>query len=76
MTPLKAIREKCLDCCGGSAHEVKICQVTRCSLHPFRLGHNPNRKGLGNKNFLSSLHDSATNSGRATKRAGAACDTL
>ena len=39
-TPLKAIREKCLDCVY-SAHEVKMCVMTDCALHPFRFGKNP-----------------------------------
>ena len=49
MTPIKAIRLKCLDCCCGSAHEVKLCPCTDCSLYRFRMGHNPNikRKGSG-----------------------------
>src|SRR5437868_3349382 len=25
MSPLRAIRAKCLDCCAGSAHEVGLC---------------------------------------------------
>ena len=41
--PVKAIREHCLDCCGGSALEVQTCTVTKCALHPFRLGKNPYR---------------------------------
>lgn len=41
-TPGKAIREKCLDCCG-SANEVKACPVTECALYPFRFGKNPYR---------------------------------
>lgn len=44
MTPLRAIREKCLDCCCGSAHEVKMCVCEDCTLYPFRLGKNPNIK--------------------------------
>ena len=44
MTPIKAIRAKCLDCCCGSQTEVKLCTCTDCSLYPFRLGHNPNIK--------------------------------
>ena len=44
MTPVKAIRVKCLDCCCNSANEVKACELTTCSLHPFRLGKNPNKK--------------------------------
>jgi len=45
MRPLKAIKEFCLDCCGGSHKEVKLCVSPKCSLFPFRLGHNPNRGG-------------------------------
>lgn len=43
MNPLKAIREKCLDCCCGQPQEVKLCPATGCALHPFRLGKNPYR---------------------------------
>lgn len=42
MTPVKAIRSKCLDCCCGSAKEVRLCPVYDCPLYPFRMGHNPN----------------------------------
>lgn len=42
MTPLKAIREKCLDCCCGASAEVKLCPVTGCALWQYRFGHNPN----------------------------------
>ena len=45
MTPIKAIRAKCLDCCLGQANEVKLCPVTDCSLYPYRLGHNPKLQG-------------------------------
>jgi hypothetical protein len=41
---LKAIREKCLDCCGDSRKEVSECPCEKCSLHPFRFGKNPYRK--------------------------------
>ena len=47
-TPLKAIRSKCLDCCCGSAKEVRLCPAPDCPLYLFRYGHNPNRKGAGN----------------------------
>ena len=43
MRPLKAIKEFCLDCCGGSHKEVKLCVSPKCSLFPYRLGHNPKR---------------------------------
>lgn len=41
MTPLKAIRAKCLDCMCGQAKEVRICPSADCALYPFRLGKNP-----------------------------------
>jgi len=36
LTPLKAIRAKCLDCSGGNAQEVRKCPVKTCPLWPFR----------------------------------------
>ena len=49
LTPLKAIRVKCLDCCVGSSYEVRICHISDCPLHPYRFGKNPKRAGMGNK---------------------------
>ena len=42
--PLKAIRETCLDCCCGSASEVRKCVADDCPSWPFRMGINPFRK--------------------------------
>lgn len=47
LSPLKAIRAKCLDCVCESAQEVRLCPATNCPLYPYRMGHNPNRKGVG-----------------------------
>lgn len=44
LTPMKAIRAKCLDCMCGQANEVKLCPSEDCSLYPYRLGKNPNIK--------------------------------
>lgn len=44
MTPMQAIRAKCLECSCGSAKEVKLCPVVRCPLYDFRFGTNPNIK--------------------------------
>lgn len=41
ISPLRAIRLKCLDCCCGSSNEVKLCTALNCPLYPFRDGHNP-----------------------------------
>lgn len=43
-SPLKAIREKCLDCCGGQTSEVKLCPAEDCPLWNFRMGKNPFRQ--------------------------------
>ena len=34
----KAIRLKCLDCCGGNHAEVRRCPVTQCPLWRYRMG--------------------------------------
>ena len=44
MTPMKAIRAKCLDCCCGSSHEVGLCPCADCPLHSYRFGKRPNRE--------------------------------
>ena len=43
MNPMRAIREKCLDCSCQQPMEVKECTVKTCALHPFRMGVNPFR---------------------------------
>jgi hypothetical protein len=52
LTPIQAMRAKCLECCSGSAKEVKLCPIPDCALYPYRFGTNPNRKGIGNPNNL------------------------
>lgn len=47
LTPVRAIRVKCLECQGNHYKEVRNCPSTDCPLHTFRLGKNPNRKGIG-----------------------------
>lgn len=41
LTPTKAIRAKCLDCCCGSAKEVRLCPIKKCPLYPYRFGKRP-----------------------------------
>jgi hypothetical protein len=41
-TALKALRRRCLDCSSNRVGEVRSCKFTSCSLHPYRLGKNPN----------------------------------
>ena len=44
LTPLRAIRAKCIDCSAGSMKEVRECVMLDCALYPYRLGKSPNRK--------------------------------
>ena len=41
--PTKAMRAKCLDCCGGQQSEVRKCTAVTCALWPFRMGRSPFR---------------------------------
>jgi hypothetical protein len=40
-SPIKAIRAKCIDCCGGNAAEARKCVSVKCALWPYRMGVNP-----------------------------------
>jgi hypothetical protein len=40
LTPMRAIRAKCLDC-SENAREVRECPVDRCPLYPYRFGKRP-----------------------------------
>jgi hypothetical protein len=42
LTPLKAIRAKCIDCSAGYLGEVRLCPVTTCPIWPYRMGRRPN----------------------------------
>lgn len=41
LTPIKAIRAKCLDCSCGQFKEVKLCPIKNCPLYEYRNGHRP-----------------------------------
>ncbi len=55
LSSLKRIKHHCLDCVE-SRQEVKECagkllhENRLCFLHPYRMGTNPKRKGIGNLN--------------------------
>ncbi len=46
ITPIKAIRAKCIDCCGGSVYGPKYCTISSCPLYVYRLGHRPKDDNL------------------------------
>ena len=41
MSAQKALRARCLDCCAGSANEVRLCTAVACPAWPFRQGSSP-----------------------------------
>lgn len=47
LSPLKAIRQKCLECMCDQPAEVRLCPCEDYPLYPYRMGHNPNRTGIG-----------------------------
>jgi hypothetical protein len=44
---LQAIKERCYDCSGFEWKMVRECDFSDCALHPYRLGKNPQRQGIG-----------------------------
>jgi hypothetical protein len=46
MSPLSALRMRCLDCCAGSADEVRKCMSVTCPAWPYRMGVSPWRAPL------------------------------
>ncbi len=44
ISPVEAIRQKCLDCSGQQPAEVKLCEAVSCPLWPFRAGRHPYTK--------------------------------
>ena len=43
LTPMKAIRARCIDCCGGQLYEVRLCPAEDCPLWVYRMGHRPKK---------------------------------
>lgn len=46
LTPIKAIRTKCLECSNGQFKEVRLCSVKKCPLYEYRNGHRPKGEEL------------------------------
>lgn len=53
ITPMKAIRQKCLDCSCGSSEEVKNCFAKKCPLYQFRFGYKLDENGNRKKKNLT-----------------------
>ena len=41
LTPLRAIRRHCLECCGWQWSLVRTCTSKNCPVFPYRMGHRP-----------------------------------
>lgn len=53
ITPMKAIRLKCLDCSCGSNEEVKNCFAKKCPLYQFRFDYKLDENGNRRKRDLT-----------------------
>jgi hypothetical protein len=54
ITPMRAIRAKCLDCCAGHYSEVRRCVAVACPNWPLRTGRNPWRGPLSDAHRAAS----------------------
>lgn len=52
ITPMRAIRAKCLECCAGQTTEVRLCTLKNCPLHPYRMGHRPKGEECTTERFV------------------------
>src|SRR5215469_5934030 len=59
MSPMEVIRTSCLDCCAGSAHEVRCCVAMACPSWPFRTGKNPWRAPISEERREASRRNAA-----------------
>ncbi len=53
LTPINAIRAKCIDCSCGSLREVRECHMKDCTLWPYRMGKRPKNDKYINENELA-----------------------
>ena len=56
VSPLAAIKRKCLDCSGGNVYEAQNCQCTGCAIYPFRFGRNPYGNELSEEELRKIRH--------------------
>lgn len=60
LTPIKAIRAKCLDCSYGQPQEVRLCPIEKCPLFPYRMGHRPKDGEIINDDFEDEKTEAST----------------
>jgi len=73
MSATAAIRSHCLDCCAGSADEVRKCVASFCPSWPWRMGVNPWRRLASEKQRQAARETAARiNAQRVKSRSGLA----
>jgi len=45
-TPIKAIRNNCLDCTCNQPKEIRLCTIIDCACYPYRMGTRPSKATL------------------------------
>lgn len=59
LTPLKAIRAKCMDCTSGQFIEIRLCTCTECPLYEYRMGKRPKDESITEEVETENSADSA-----------------
>ncbi len=49
LTPMSAIRAKCMECSNFQYSEVAKCHITDCALWVYRFGKKPDQQGRKNR---------------------------
>jgi hypothetical protein len=75
MSPLQALRARCLDCCGYQEKEVARCPSVDCPSWPFRMGTDPWRKPASEARREAARRTMAQINARRGKGDGAAPST-
>jgi len=70
LTPLKAIRARCLFCSNNQFLEIKNCLIPDCPFYPFRFGKGSRRKG----SILKIIREYCFGCGEGTKKDIRDCD--
>ncbi len=62
-TPIIAIRNFCLECCGYQPSEVKLCTAPKCWLYPYRFGCRPEAAARRGRQVEGNTSDAVRKSG-------------
>lgn len=68
MSPLQALRARCLDCCGHQEKEVALCTAVDCPSWPFRMGTDPWRKPASEARRVAARRTMANLNARRNRR--------